>query len=152
MQAIFWTVFVLAVVSLSKANRNITATASNDEGLISSMNKNEPNKAACFPVCFPQMGKRDDLSRAKPKELMQDERPARAIDKLHAKFGRWLEDRFFPSWRSLRLSAGKRQQRLRTQRAWKRTVTNDSQNKIKRVNSSERISRDRYQLSRANLI
>lgn len=156
MKAIIWTLLVSAVVSLTKADSNITAEASNDKGLVSSINQNEPNKAACFPLCFPDMGKRDDLSRAKQdvsqraEDLMQDERSATEIYKLHPKFRRWLGDRSSSSWRSLRLSTEKRQHRLRTERTWKRTGLHSSQSEIKRMTSSK--SGDRHQLSRANLI
>ena len=155
MKAIIWTLLVLVVVSQTKADGNITAEASNDKGLVSSMNQNEPNKAACFPFCFPDIGRRDDLPRAKQdvqraEDSMQDERSATETYKLHPKFRRWLGDRSSSSWRSLRLSTEKRQHRLRTERTWKRTGLHNSQSKIKRMTSSK--SGDRHQLSRANLI
>ena len=157
MKAIIWMLLVLTVVSLTKANSNITAQASNDKGLVSSMNQNEPNKAACFPLCFPMdMGKRGDHPKAKQDlsqragELMQDERSATDIYKLHPKFRRRLGDRSSSSWRSLRLSTEKRQHRLRTERTWKREGLHSSQSKIKRMISSK--GSDRHQLPRAKLI
>ena len=85
--------FAVAVFTVASgaSDKNFT----DEDQLMSILNQDEPNRLACWPLCFPtdieMQGKREYVERA--GEINEGERSARAFNKLR----RWLEVKNIPS-------------------------------------------------------
>lgn len=142
-------VLLLTAISVTAASDNGSTTDATptDGHLAASINQNEPvDMAACFPFCDPQLGKREDLSRAEQAipwsaaQMVQGEQATRETHRLHPKFLRWLiaQDGTLSSSANPRLIVRKRQQQMGTERGWKRTWSRDYPNYDERMTSYKR--------------
>ena len=140
--------FLLMVVVFTAADTTAPDTNATDyQQLASTMNQDEPNKLACFPMCIDMKdGKREDFWSA--DETISDEQSARDINKLHPKFRRWLtvEDRPSSSLALPRLVAIKQE----LEQTSKGAVARDSQSHHGSMTSDQRGGR--YQRSRPSLL
>ena len=94
MKATVSTMLLFAVAVFTVASDASGKNSTDKDQLISILNQDEPNRLACFPVCFPtdiNMGKREYVERA--AEINDGEHSANAFNKLR----RWLEVKDLPS-------------------------------------------------------
>ena len=94
MKATVSTMLLFAVAVFTVASDASGKNSTDKDQLISILNQDEPNRLACFPVCFPtdiNMGKREYVERA--AEINEGEHSANAFNKLR----RWLEVKDLPS-------------------------------------------------------
>ena len=83
-------IFAVAVFTVASGASDKNST--DEDQLISILNQDEPNRLACFPLCFPpHVGKREYVERVAEKN--EGEHSARAFNKLR----RWLEVKNNPS-------------------------------------------------------
>ena len=95
MKATVSVMLLFAVAVFTVANGVSGKNSTDEDQLISILNQDEPNRLACWPLCFPTdidvKGKREYVER--PAEINDGEHSARAFNKLR----RWLEVKNNPS-------------------------------------------------------
>lgn len=94
MKATVSVMLLFAVAVFTVASGVSDKNSTDEDQLISILNQDEPNRLACWPLCFPtdiEMGKREYVERVAEKN--EGEHSARAFNKLR----RWLEVKNNPS-------------------------------------------------------
>ena len=94
MKATVSVMLLFAVAVFTVASGASDKNSTDEDQLMSILNQDEPNRLACWPLCFPtdiEIGKREYVERA--AETNEGEHSARAFNKLR----RWLEVKNNPS-------------------------------------------------------
>ena len=95
MKATVIVILLFAVAVFTVASGASGKNSTDEDQLISILNQDEPNRLACWPLCFPtdidMKGKREYVERA--AGINEGEHSARAFNKLR----RWLEVKNNPS-------------------------------------------------------